>query len=182
MTLKQAGVRKPVYLMALFPESLAPELARLGVRPCLYSDDALRLVEPMVRTVGGPIEAEVYLDTGMSRMGIPYHKALSWIESVLDSGKVRVGGVFMGFTEDPEYDEEQLRRFMSVAIPSWHPARRVLVRRVRASRVPFGHGAAGHGSLRGLSQRPSTPAGKGVSAERAPPEGPGRAGGETADR
>jgi alanine racemase len=115
LTLKQAGVRKPVYLMALFPESLAPELARLGVRPCLYSDDALRLVEPMVRTVGGPIEAEVYLDTGMSRMGIPYHKALSWIESVLDSGKVRVGGVFMGFTEDPEYDEEQLRRFMSVA-------------------------------------------------------------------
>jgi alanine racemase len=115
LTLKQAGVRKPVYLMALFPESLAPDLARLGVRPCLYSDDALRLVEPMVRTVGGPIEAEVYLDTGMSRMGIPYHKALSWIESVLDSGKVRVGGVFMGFTEDPEYDEEQLRRFMSVA-------------------------------------------------------------------
>jgi alanine racemase len=115
LTLKQAGVRKPVYLMALFPESLAPDLARLGVRPCLYSDDALRLVEPMVRTVGGPIEAEVYLDTGMSRMGIPYHKALSWIESVVDSGKVRVGGVFMGFTEDPEYDKEQLRRFMSVA-------------------------------------------------------------------
>lgn len=115
LALKEAGVRKPVYLMALFPESLAPELARLGVRPCLYSHDALRLVEPMVRTVGGPIDAEVYLDTGMSRMGIPYHKALSWIESVRDSGKVRVTGVFMGFTEDPEYDKEQLRRFLWVA-------------------------------------------------------------------
>jgi alanine racemase len=114
IALKEAGVRKPVYLMALFPESLAPELARLGVRPCLYSDDALRLVEPMVRTVGRPIEAEVYLDTGMSRMGIPYHKALPWIESVAGSGKVRVGGVFTGFTEDPEFDKEQLRRFMSV--------------------------------------------------------------------
>jgi alanine racemase len=114
IALKEAGVRKPVYLMALFPESLAPELARLGVRPCLYSDDALRLVEPMVRTVGRPIEAEVYLDTGMSRMGIPYHKALPWIESVVGSGKVRVGGVFTGFTEDPEFDKEQLRRFMSV--------------------------------------------------------------------
>ncbi len=114
IALKETGVRKPVYLMALFSESLAPELARLGVRPCLYSDDALRLVEPMVRTVGEPIEVEIYLDTGMSRMGIPYHKALPWIESVVGSGKVRVGGVFTGFTEDPEFDKEQLRRFMSV--------------------------------------------------------------------
>ena len=28
--------------------------------------------------------------------------------------KVRVGGVFTGFTEDPEYDNEQLDRFLSV--------------------------------------------------------------------
>jgi len=114
IALKEAGVRKPVYLMALFSESVAPELARLGVVPCIYSDDALRLIEPMVRTAGGPVDAQVYLDTGMSRMGIPYHKALPWIESVVGSGKVRVEGVFTGLTEDPEFDREQLRRFMSV--------------------------------------------------------------------
>jgi len=114
IALKEAGVRKPVYLMALFSEALAPELAHLGVRPCLYTDDALRLIEPMVQAVGGPIEAQIYLDTGMSRMGIPYQKALPWIESVVGSGKVRVGGVFTGFTEDPEYDNEQLDRFLSV--------------------------------------------------------------------
>ena len=89
IALKEAGIGKPVYLMGLFPESMAPELAHLGVRPCLYSE-------------------------GMGRMGIPYYKALSWIESLVGSGKVRVGGVFMGFTEDPEFDREQLRRFMSV--------------------------------------------------------------------
>jgi alanine racemase len=100
--------------MGLVPESMAPELAHLGVRPCLYSEDALRLIEPMVQTVGEPIDAHIYLDTGMGRMGIPYYKALSWIESLVGSGKVRVGGVFMGFTEDPEFDREQLRRFMSV--------------------------------------------------------------------
>lgn len=114
IALKEAGVRKPVYLMALFSESLAPELAHLGVRPCLYSEDALRLIEPMVRVVGGPIDAQIYLDTGMSRMGIPYQNALPWIESVVGSGKVRVEGVFTGFTEDPEFDQEQLDRFLSV--------------------------------------------------------------------
>ncbi|MGD8726408.1 MAG: alanine racemase, partial [Gemmatimonadales bacterium] len=114
IALKQAGIQKPVHLMAMFEESLAPELARLGVVPCLYSEDALRLVEPMVRTVGGPIEVQIYLDTGMSRMGIPYYKALPWIESVVGSGKVRVAGVFMGFTEEHVFDKEQLRRFLSV--------------------------------------------------------------------
>ena len=114
IALREAGVRKPVYLMALFSESLAPELAHLGIRPCIYSEDALRLIEPMVQVVGGPIDAQIYLDTGMSRMGIPYQKALPWIESVVGSGKVRVGGVFTGFTEDPEYDVEQLSRFLSV--------------------------------------------------------------------
>ena len=114
IALKEAGVRKPVYLMALFSESLAPELARLGIRPCLYSEDALRLIEPMVKAVGGPIKAQIYLDTGMSRMGIPYHKALPWIESVVGSGRVQIGGVFTALTEDPEYDNEQLSRFMEV--------------------------------------------------------------------
>jgi hypothetical protein len=74
IALKEAGVRKSVYLMALFSESMAPELARHGIVPCLYSDDALRLIEPMVRTTGGPITAQIYLDTGMSHMGIPYHR------------------------------------------------------------------------------------------------------------
>ena len=118
IALKEAGIQKPVHLMAMFPESLAPELARLGVVPCLYSEDALRFVEPMVREVGGPIDVQIYLDTGMSRMGIPYHKALPWIESVVGSGMVTVKGMFMGFTEDPDYDKEQLRRFLEVASQS----------------------------------------------------------------
>ena len=114
IALKEAGVGKPVYLMALFSESLAPELAHLGIRPCIYSADALRLIEPMAQAAGGPIKAQIYLDTGMSRMGIPYHKALPWIESVVASGMVQIGGVFTGLTEDPEYDKEQLSRFMEV--------------------------------------------------------------------
>ncbi len=114
IALRDAGIRKPVYLMALFNESMAPELASRDIVPCLYSDNALRLVEPMVRSAGGPIDVQLYLDTGMSRMGIPYHEALPWIESVVGSGQVRVRGVFTGFTEDPEFDREQLSRFTSV--------------------------------------------------------------------
>lgn len=114
IALREAGVRKPVYLMALFPESMAVELANLGVRPCLYSENALRLVEPMAQALGRPVEAQIYLDTGMSRMGIPYQNALPWIERLVASGMVKVEGIFTGFTEDPDFDKVQLERFLSV--------------------------------------------------------------------
>ena len=114
IALREAGVWKPIFLMALFSEAMAPELARHGIVPCLYSADALRLIELMARATGAPIDAQVYLDTGMSRMGIPYHKALPWIESVVGTGMARIGGVFTGLTEDPDFDREQLSRFLSV--------------------------------------------------------------------
>lgn len=113
--LREAGITKPVYLMALFPRSAAADLARHNIQPCLYSDDALDLVEPMARVLGAPVPAQVYLDTGMSRMGMPYHRALPWIASLVQSGTVSLQGTFMGFTEDPDFDREQLKRFLAVA-------------------------------------------------------------------
>ena len=114
IALREAGIRKPIFLMALFSESVAAELGYHRITPCLYSDDAVRLTEAMATASGGPVDAHLYLDTGMSRMGIPYHRALPWIGDVAASGSVRIGGVFTGFTEDPEYDREQLGRMLSV--------------------------------------------------------------------
>lgn len=113
--LREAGITKPVHLMALFPRSAAADLARHDIQPCLYSDDALDLVEPMTQVLGAPVPAQVYLDTGMSRMGVPYHRALPWIASLAQSGKVSLQGAFMGFTEEPDFDREQLKRFLAVA-------------------------------------------------------------------
>ena len=113
--LREAGITKPVYLMALFPRSAAADLARHNIQPCLYTDDALDLVEPMAQILKTPIAAQIYLDTGMSRMGVPYHKALPWIDAMAQSGTVSVQGTFMGFTEDPDFDREQLKRFLAVA-------------------------------------------------------------------
>ena len=113
--LREAGIRKPVYLMAMFPEKAAADLAQHDIRPCLYSENSLRLTQPMTRVLGAPVKVQLYLDTGMSRMGVPYHRALPWIEELVASGNVAVEGTFMGFTEDPEFDREQLKRFLSVA-------------------------------------------------------------------
>jgi alanine racemase len=113
LALREAGVRKPVLLMALFGEEDGPELVARDVHLCLTTDDAAERVARAVSRAGKPARTHVYLDTGMSRMGIPFHRALPWLEDLQARG-VRVESAFTAFTEDPEYDPIQLQRFLEV--------------------------------------------------------------------
>ncbi len=114
IALRDAGVKKPVLLMAMFSAETASDLVHNDIQPSLYSANALDLVREMARVNGAPIAAQIYFDTGMSRMGVPYHTAIPWIESLAESGFVSFDGCFTGFTEEPEFDREQLRRFLEV--------------------------------------------------------------------
>jgi len=114
LRLRDAGVTKPVLLMGLFGDQDGAELARAGVHLALTTDDAADRVERAQRAAGRKARAHAYLDTGMSRMGIPYHRALPWLENLSRRG-VRLDGTFMAFTEEPDFDPEQLRRFLDLA-------------------------------------------------------------------
>lgn len=114
LALRDAGVRKPVLLMGLFTDDDGAELVDRGVSLSLATDDAGMLAARAARRVGQEARAHIYLDTGMSRMGVPYQRALPWLVDVTRLDGVRVDGTFMGFTEEPDYDREQLRRFLEV--------------------------------------------------------------------
>jgi alanine racemase len=60
------------------------------------------------------VAAHIYLDTGMSRMGVPYHRAMPFLRRIAETS-ISIRGTFMGFTEEPEFDREQLRRFLELA-------------------------------------------------------------------
>jgi alanine racemase len=87
---------------------------RAGVRLALTTDDAVDRIERAQRVAGRSARSHAYLDTGMSRMGIPYHRALPWLEALSRRG-VTLDGTFMAFTEEPDFDPEQLRRFLDLA-------------------------------------------------------------------
>jgi alanine racemase len=115
LELREAGVRKPVLLMGLFADADGAALVARGIHLSLCTDDAGERVARAVERAGRPAHVHLYVDTGMSRMGVPYHRALSW---VLDAGRlegVHIEGMFTAFTEDPEFDQEQLRRFTALA-------------------------------------------------------------------
>lgn len=113
ITLREAGVRRDVLLMGMTPDAAVRDLVEADVRLSLYLDDDARRLPALVPG-GAPITAHVYLDTGMSRMGMPYHRALPWMVGLAESGSFDIGGTFMAFTEETDFDREQLSRFRSV--------------------------------------------------------------------
>jgi len=56
----------------------------------------------------------VCVDTGIGRVGVPFRKAAPLIRDLASRKSVEIAGTMMTFTEDPEFDPEQLRRFESL--------------------------------------------------------------------
>jgi len=114
LSLKKAELTKPVLHMGMASENDFFELARRDIQLSVFDQNIRGVLENISGKTAKSVKVHLYIDTGMSRMGIPYHKALPWIEDILNSNNIDVQGTFMGFTEEPEYDREQLKRFTNL--------------------------------------------------------------------
>jgi alanine racemase len=110
MTLRDAGVSKPILLMGPFGGRELLEIAVRRIMPMVYMPIGNELDRVAAR-LGRPIPIHVCVDTGIGRVGVPYRKAAPLIRELASRTSVEIAGTMMTFTEDPEFDPEQLRRF-----------------------------------------------------------------------
>jgi alanine racemase len=113
LALREAGVTKPVLLMGLFAAPDGEELVNKNVQLSICTNYSAAAIEAAGQAAGKKPTAQLYLDTGMGRMGIPSHRALPVLDDI-STRKFDVAGTFMGFTES-DFDHEQLTRFRSLA-------------------------------------------------------------------
>jgi alanine racemase len=113
IALRDAGITKPILLLGLFAESDGEELANRDIQFSYCTDDSGARIASAAKAAGKKVSAQIYLDTGMGRMGIPYHRAMPVLETA-SSLDIDVQGTFMGFTES-DFDTEQLARFVNLA-------------------------------------------------------------------
>ena len=112
LQLREQGVRKPILLMARADDGMLPELVRHNITLAVYADDdPARLARLPSGTVA---QVHAYIDTGMSRMGIAYHRAMPFLREIAALRTCRITGTFMTFVEDASFDREQLTRFQGL--------------------------------------------------------------------
>ena len=109
-TLRDAGVRKPVLCMGPLGESDLEEAVGRGIEPMVYTPVGPAL-ERIAAKRGRAVPIHVCVDTGIGRVGVPHREAAPLLRDLARRPGVKIEGTMMTFTEDPEFDREQLRRF-----------------------------------------------------------------------
>jgi alanine racemase len=111
--LRESGVKCPILNFGpLFTEDTG-YLVEFGISQSIFTDD-VQILSQKVQKLGQKIDVHIHIDTGMGRMGIPYRIAGNYIEKVAALKGIRIKGVSTTLTEDPQFDEVQIKRFLSV--------------------------------------------------------------------
>jgi alanine racemase len=115
MALRDAGVKKPIVLMAPVASGDLPELVARDVRVTPFDAALLPDLERVARRRSTPAAIQFYVDTGMSRLGVPHHKMAPLLEAAARARDLRVEAMFTELTEDAPFDREQVTRLRAVA-------------------------------------------------------------------
>jgi alanine racemase len=113
LALRKAGLQSPILNFGPFGKEDGEAIVMNNISQSVYSEEAASLHEAASR-FRNKISVHIDIDTGMSRTGIPYDKALPLIEKIAALSQIKIDGIATTLTEDPEFDREQLRRFREV--------------------------------------------------------------------
>lgn len=111
--LREVGIKKPILLLGPLEERELLEAAAREITPMVYTPIGAAL-ERAAAKLGRPLGIQVCVDTGIGRVGVPFREAGTLIDDLAARKSVRIDGVLMTFAEDPEFDKEQLRRFLEL--------------------------------------------------------------------
>jgi alanine racemase len=110
ISLRDAGVRKPILLLGPLDEQNLEDAVVRGVMPMVYTPLGPALDKIATKTQK-PVPLHICIDTGIGRVGVPYHQAAPLVRDLASRKSAQIQGTMMTFTEDPDFDKEQLRRF-----------------------------------------------------------------------
>ena len=110
VSLRDAGIRKPILLLGPFDERNLEDAVARRVMPMIYTPLGPALDKIAAKTQK-PVPLHICIDTGIGRVGVPYRDAPPLIRDLAGRKSVQIQGTMMTFTEDPDFDKEQLRRF-----------------------------------------------------------------------
>ena len=114
IAMRKAGVQKPILMMSEVGEEEAVDLVAHDVTlTCWFDDSAARLTR-IAKRARKQVKVHLFVDTGLNREGMPYRRAIPWIEDLAGQRAIRIDGTYHMFVHEVEFDRIQHSRFLEV--------------------------------------------------------------------
>lgn len=109
--LRQAGVQAPILVMgALHHAEEVKALARWQLQPTIVTPKQALVFANALSDACLPLPVHIKLDTGMSRLGFDWQRALEFIEFVSSLPALQITSLYSHFATADEADETEMRR------------------------------------------------------------------------
>lgn len=118
MELKEAGIRKPVFILSETSPSNAPIVVKNGFIQTVYTLDLAKSLSKAAIRQGKKARVHMKVDTGMGRIGVQVDEATELFDELSSLPGIKVEGVFthLAKAEEPHgFTTRQLARFRSFA-------------------------------------------------------------------
>ncbi len=113
LELREKGIRTPILNFGPLSPGESKQIAARNISQSVYTENIAALSEAAGK-LKQKAKVHIKVDTGLGRVGIPYHLALPYIKKVASLPNIIIEGIFTTFTEDKEFDKIQLQRFLQV--------------------------------------------------------------------
>ncbi len=139
LALRRAGIGLPVLNLGPFGPEDAEAIVQARIDQAVCTD-GVRDLDEAARRLDLRAGVHIEIDTGLGRTGVPHGSALAYIRRVAGLPHVRVEGTFQSFSEEPEFDRIQLRRFLEVTDAARDEGLSLGLRHAAASTAIFAYG------------------------------------------
>ncbi len=109
LELRRAGLRQLILHLGRFDPQWLDTFVKEDIRLSLHSVEDIRALAAHHDSTGSEYAAHLKVDTGMTRLGVPYEAAIAALEEVKQHPFIRLEGIWTHFATADEAEQSYLR-------------------------------------------------------------------------
>jgi len=113
VALRENGISGTILNFGPFSPHEAEQIVKHDISQSVFSE-AVEALDQASNKLGRQAVVHIKVDTGLSRVGVPYQDAVSFIEKVAALANIKIEGIFTTLTEEPDFDKLQIERLLQV--------------------------------------------------------------------
>ena len=111
--LRENGITGTILNFGPFSRQEAEQIVRRDISQSVFSE-AVEFLAEAARQLNKQAKVHIKVDTGLSRVGVPYYQALPFIEGVASMPDITIEGIFTTLTQEADFDGLQVERLLQV--------------------------------------------------------------------